>query len=95
MSPLGDGGMNLPFEENPERFDTNMDMVVCGGLVVMAAVVPVDGRTEPALIFRFSQPHGEFLPPITLVVTAAEMVGLVDLVTMATASAIKAAKDAA
>lgn len=94
MRSLGDGGLDLPFE-GQDRTDLTDGFVMSGGVVVMAGVLPVDGRQEPALIFRFARPDGEFLPPILLVVTDEQMAGLIPLVTKAVKAAITEARKTA
>lgn len=91
LPPLGDGGLDMPYEANPSPADITENMVVAGGVVVAAATVPIDGRTYPALLFRFALPHGEFLPAVTLVCTPAQLEALIPLVQDAVAGAVKAA----
>ncbi len=89
MKYLGDGGLDLPYE-GQERTDLTDDFVLVGGVVVMAAVMPVDGENYPALAFRFALPHGEFMPPVLLVGTDEQMEALVPLITAAVDGAVKA-----
>ncbi len=91
LPPLGDGGMDLPYEANPEKVDIHEGMVTSGGVVVAAAMTEVDGHNYPALLFRFALPHGEFLPPVLLVAMPDQLKALVPLVQSAVAGAIKAA----
>ncbi len=87
MRSLGDGGMDLPFE-GQDRTDLTDDFLMSGGVVVLATTVPVEGREEPALIFRFASPEGQFYAPILLVVTDEQMSTLIPLVTKAVKAAI-------
>lgn len=91
LPPLGDGGMDMPYEANLEPADIHENMVMAGGVVVAAATVPVGGHTYPALLFRFALPDGEFLPAVTLVCMPAQLEALIPLVQNAVASAVKAA----
>jgi hypothetical protein len=91
LPPLGDGGMDMPYEANPELVHIHEGMITSGGLVVAGATTEVDGRTYPALLFRFALPHGEFAPPVLLVCMPAQLMALVPLVREAVAGAIGAA----
>jgi hypothetical protein len=91
LPPLGDGGMDLPYEANPGPADIHENMILAGGVVVAAATVPIDGHSYPALLFRFALPHGEFLPAVTLVCMPAQLDALVPLIQEAVAGALKAA----
>jgi hypothetical protein len=91
LPPLGDGGMDMPYEANPDVAHITEAMVLAGGVVVAAATVPVDGHTYPALLFRFALPDGEFLPAVTLVCMPAQLEALIPLVQEAVAGAVKAA----
>jgi hypothetical protein len=91
LPPLGDGGMDLPYEANPEKVDITENMILAGGVVVAAATVPLDGHNYPALLFRFALPHGEFLPAVTLVCMPAQLEALLPLMREAVAGAVKAA----
>jgi hypothetical protein len=93
MSSLGDGGLNLPFEENSEVFDTIEEMIVVGGMVVVAAMIPVGQEWFPALMFRFVLPDGIFLPPVTLVAADSEIEALIPLVEEAAKSAVKKVRE--
>ncbi|HET7386881.1 MAG TPA: hypothetical protein VFJ19_09500 [Nocardioidaceae bacterium] len=95
MSRLGNS-MDLPFENNPTGTSVPLDdALISGGVVVMAAVVPVDGGPKPALVFRFSDPHGRFYPPMVLVADDDQMAKTTDLVSKAVRAARAAAKGAA
>ena len=94
LPPLGDGGMDMPYEENPEVAHIHEAMVTAGGLVVAGATTEVDGHTYPALLFRFALPHGEFAPPVLLVCMPGQLTALVPLVQKAVVSAIREARKA-
>ncbi len=95
LPPLGDGGMDMPYEANPGPADIHEAMVTSGGVVVAGATTEVDGHTYPALLFRFALPHGEFAPPVLLVCMPAQLKALVPLVQDAVSGAIRAARAAA
>lgn len=94
MSTLGDHGMDMPFEENPEPAQLGDEHFhLAGGMVVASTTgvdVPEVGRC-PALLFRFMQPHGEFYPPMLLVLDDDQMAKLGPLVTAAIETARRAA----
>lgn len=93
MSRLGDS-MDLPFEEGPPHHTTE-GMLLSGGVVVLAAVMPLpDGEHKPALMFRFASPTGDFYPPMTLVLDDDQVAKLPLLIIEAAAAAIQAAKEA-
>lgn len=61
--------LDIPFEENPEPVYITEDFQMSGGVVMMTTAVDVPGvGFLPAIVFRFSNPHGIFYPPILLVV---------------------------
>lgn len=93
---LGDGEMNLPYEEVPDGpIPMTVDCVVAGGLRVSAIALDAkDGKKHPGLLFRFATPTGGLLAPIVLVATAPELRSLVPLVDKASASAIRAVTEA-
>jgi len=94
MRSLGDGGLDLPFDgQDPTELTDGF--LLSGGVVVMAALVPVDGKDEPALVFRFARPDGEFYPPVLLVVSDEQMSGLIPLVTKAVRAAVVHARKTA
>lgn len=85
--------LDVPFEpQQPTEMDLS-DGVLAGGLVVMAAAIPVTGAgTIPALVFRFAKPDGTgFYPPIVLTVDEDQMAKTAQLVASASAAAIRAA----
>jgi len=98
--PLGDHSLDLPFEAGPPgQYVTGADLLadghIAGGLVVVAAVVPVDGvGPMPCLVYRFVKPEGGFYPPMVLVVDDDQMAKLVPLTVSAAAAAITAAQAA-
>jgi hypothetical protein len=92
---LGRGDLNLPFQAAPagQEMPADADAVLAGGLVVMAATIPVPGvGTKPALVFRFVEPHGVFHHPLVLVCEPDELAHLAQLVFDAIAAAIGAAR---
>ena len=95
MSRLGDS-MDLPYEDNPAPVFITDDLRLSGGVVVAAAVVPLpdDGTLKPTLVFRFSDPFGNFYPPIALVLDDQQAAKLPTLVRDAVEGARKAAKRA-
>lgn len=97
MRSLGDGGLDLPFE-GQDRTDLTGEFLPSGGVVVMAAVVPVGGNDEPndepALVFRFARPDGEFYPPILLVTSDEQLTAIIPLVAKAVEAATTQARQA-
>lgn len=89
--PLGDGMLNLPYEAAAPGSELDLsEALVAGGLVVMAATLPLEGhpsRVAPALVFRFVLADGTFMPPVVFAASRDEFRGLLPLFT----SAIKAA----
>lgn len=92
MSGLGNS-MDVPFEENPPGQFITDEFLLSGGVVVAAAVVPVGDETKPALIFRFSNPFGEFYSPVALVLDDDQAAKVTDLVSKAVTCAVNAAKE--
>lgn len=85
--------MDLPFaRQTPTVIDLD-DAALSGGLVIMAAAVPVPERGKlPALLYRFAKPDGSgFYPPILLVVDEDQMSKTAQLTASAVAAAIHAA----
>jgi hypothetical protein len=82
--------IDLPFEENPpgQTLDVS-NAVLSGGLIIVAAAVPVPEHGMcPALLFRFTDPHGAFYDrPILLVVDDEHAAKLTELVAQSVASA--------
>lgn len=88
------GDLNLPFEpQEPTYQELDPDTMIAGGVVVMAAAVPVPALgVRPALVFRFATPLGGFHPPVLLVLDDDEMDGLRPLLSAAIHRAREAAK---
>lgn len=85
--------MDLPFTRHaPTEIDLS-DADVAGGLVMMAAAVPVpEHGTLPALVYRFAKPDGSgFYRPIVLIVDEDQMLKTAQLTASAVAAAIQAA----
>ena len=94
MTGLGNS-MDLPFEHNPpgQRLDLS-HAHLSGGVVVMAATVPVpDVGIRPCLIFRFATPLGDMYPPMLLVLDDDQASKLPALVSTAVDAAMKEARD--
>ena len=92
MPDLG-SSMGLPFEEGPPGDRMDLTGYVCGGLVVMAAVLPVEDELKPALVFRFADALGQFHTPFVLVLDEDQARNLVPLVTQAVDAAIRTARE--
>lgn len=93
MSPFGDQPLDLPFEKIPPGSVTRPlgEMLVCGGVTVSGAVVPVPGLGPmPALIFTFVQAGGTPMPAIALVNDADHIAHMGSLVESAATAAIEA-----
>lgn len=85
--------LDLPFQpQRPSELDLS-DGVLAGGMVVLAASIPVPGEgVMPALVFRFTKPDGTgFYPPMVLAVDEDQMTKTAQLVASASAAAIRAA----
>ncbi|NUR80770.1 MAG: hypothetical protein HOQ21_10040 [Dermatophilaceae bacterium] len=85
--------MDLPFaKQTPTEMNLSA-AAVAGGLVIMAAAVPVpEHGTYPALVYRFAKPDGSgFYPPIVLVVDEDQMLKTAQLTASAVAAAVEAA----
>jgi hypothetical protein len=90
---LGDS-LDVPFEEGPRGQTLDLsDAHLSGGLVVLAASVPIGDERKPALVFRFTTPHGEFYPPMLLVLDETQARKTPDLITNAVHAAIKASRE--
>lgn len=77
---LGDS-LDLPFETQAPTPLADQDVRWSGGVVVMAATVPVPGSgVKPALVFRFAAPDGTFHPPVVLVADPGQLGKLTSLV---------------
>jgi hypothetical protein len=91
MRRLGDGDLNLPFEPSSGQLDMS-DGALAGGVIVIAGHIHVpDVGPMPCLIFRFTNPDGTFMRPVTLVAEPDEIIGAGKLVTQAAAAAVQAA----
>jgi hypothetical protein len=95
MAKLGDS-MDVPYEPGPPGQFLTDDFLVSGGVVVMAGTLPLpdDGEAKPALVFRFSDPFGQFYPPVLLVLDDDQAANLPTLVRQAVDGAIEAARTA-
>lgn len=96
MTDLGNS-MDLPFEEGPRGVEMDLDRaIVSGGVVVIAATLPVPGMgTKPAIVFRFANPDGSgFYDPMVLVCDDDQLAKTVDVIAKATTAAIRRAKEA-
>lgn len=84
--------MDLPFARQTPTEISLDDAAVSGGLVIMAAAVPVPRHgTMPALVYRFAKPDGSgFYPPMVLVVDTDQMHKTAQLTASAVAAAIEA-----
>lgn len=95
MKSLGDGGMNVPYEDNPEPVlaeDLGLTHShISAGVVTMAATVDVAGERQPAILFRFGDGNGDFYPPMLLVLSDEEMAALPDVIGDAARAALSAA----
>lgn len=91
---MGDPGhsMDLPFEDGPGGELPDEHVHYSGGVVVMAATVDVPDRgKQPAVVFWFATPLGEFYPAIVLVQDDEQMAKLRTLINEADAAARRAA----
>lgn len=95
MSRLGDS-MDLPYEPNPPGQFITDGFLVSGGVVIAAATLPMpdDGEHKPALVFRFSDPHGQFYAPVLLVLDDDQAANLPHLVRESVDGAREAARKA-
>lgn len=85
---------DLPFEEDPQPGKVTIDSKVAASVVVLASVVDTALGPWPALVFRFAEGQGQFLPDVLLLLDDEQADALPNLVTAATAAAIKAARKA-
>ena len=87
--------LDVPFEEGPPGQTIDLDKAhLAGGMVVMAAVIPVEGEPKPVLVFRFVAPLGQFYTPLVLVLDDDQARNVPALVTRAVTAAVRAAKEA-
>lgn len=93
MTDLGNS-MDLPFEPTTGHL-TDEHVHYAGGVVVMASVADVpEAGPKPALVFRFSNPHGEFYPAIVLICDDDQMARLRPLINQSVHAAREAARAA-
>lgn len=86
--------LDLPFEDGPSGQTIDLDRAhLAGGMVVMAAVLPVDGEPKPVLIFRFTAPLGQFYSPVVLVMDDDQVRKVPSLISKAVAAAVRVAKE--
>lgn len=91
-NPVNDGSMDLPYERHEATIEDAF--LISGGVVVMAATVPVGDEKHPALVFRFAAADGSgFYSPVLLGLSREQMETLADLVVKATKDAIAAADE--
>jgi hypothetical protein len=82
--------LDLPFEESPSS-ESEIETLMAGGLIVVAAVMDSPLGKVPTLIFRFVKGDGiQTFPDMTLVGDPAMMRNIPPLVAKAVDSAIKA-----
>lgn len=86
--------LDLPFEEDPQPAQVDIDGRVAAGLVVLATVAETALGPWPALVFRFSDGYGQFLPDVLLLLDDAKANDVPALVTSATNAAMRAARKA-
>lgn len=91
--PLGDNGMDKPFEDFP-RTETSayQDSVACGGLSVAAATLEVEGYERAVLIFHFQRGDGQAAQPHVLVLEDKQMLAVADLMGKAARRAVQVAR---
>lgn len=103
--PLGGRGeLNLPFERDPSGGTLNLgpeDPMVAGAVVVVAVTAPIQpnpqnpkGHTAAGLVFRFTQPDGQFYRPTLLVMEDGELLALPRLVKESARAAVDQARKA-
>ena len=91
MSDLGNS-MDLPYEAGPPGELADEHVHYSGGVVVMAATIPVPAAgVKPALVFRFATPTGDFYPATVLVCDDDQLAKLRPLINQAIAAARRAA----
>jgi hypothetical protein len=89
----GLGEFDEPFEEQPRsEWQPDADTMLAGAIVVMATVVDVPNiGPMPGLMFRFTDPAGEFYPPTLLLLDHDRMTRVGELVTAAIETAVRGA----
>lgn len=85
--------MDMPFARQTPTEVVLEDPAMAGGLVIVAAAVPVPERGKlPALVYRFAKPDGSgFYRPFVLMVGEDQMLKTAQLTASAVAAAIEAA----
>ena len=83
--------LDVPFEDDPQPGHTVVPRQVAAGVVVMATVADTALGPWPALLFRFADGHGQFLPDVLLLLDDEKAAQLPTLVTQATESAVRGA----
>lgn len=103
MTSLGDGGLNMPYEDDPlagTRYETQLPMsesAISSGVVLTAGVISGHGiealdDPHPIVQFRFVRPDGHFYKTVSLVITENELLDLKRLVSDTIDGARKAAR---
>lgn len=91
LPPLDGGDLSFPFQAAPPGMEADLSVMrICGGLVVLAVVVPTPAGPLPGVIFHFHHGDGTAHQPLLLVQEAVEMSTLPDLVGAAAYAAIMA-----
>lgn len=94
MPKLGND-LDVPYEEGPpDQWADLTDLQLSGGLVVMGAVLPVQGDPKPVVLFKFARAEGGFYPPVALIMDDDQVGKLTALVSDAVSSARRAARKA-
>lgn len=86
------GELDIPWEDQ-EPVDLQDDFLVCSGVVVMAATLPLPDETlQPCVVFRFALADGSgFAPPVLLALEPEGLLRLAGQVGQATRRAVEAA----
>jgi len=87
------GDLNLPFEaQDPTPFP-DPEVMIAGGVVVMAAVTNISASERmPGIVFRFAKPDGSgFYTPVLLASESADLGQLPALIAQAVETAINVA----
>lgn len=87
------GDLNLPFEaQDPTPFP-DPEVIIAGGVVVMAAVTQISPTERmPGVVFRFAKPDGSgFYTPVLLASESADLSELPNLIAQAVATAVEGA----
>jgi hypothetical protein len=86
--------MDLPFEPTEPTPLLDADVRYSGGVVVMASYVETPVGRSASLVFRFTDPQGQFYPPVVLVLDDRRMADLAGLVAQAADQALQGARGA-